>query len=168
MKKESLVKIGYVMKTHGLKGEVTLNLSAGSPELFAQSVLMIEQNDGLVPYFIQDISYNGGKAFLKLEDVDTFEKATQLKGCSIFIEKSNRPKLKRGEYYDDELDGFEVTDKTHGTLGPVNQIISQGLSRLLDVGEKGILIPMNGPFIKSISKTKKRIEVELPEGFLEI
>jgi len=30
------------------------------------------------------------------------------------------------------------------------------------------MIPVNGPFIKSISKAKKKIQVELPEGFLEI
>lgn len=168
MKKESLVKIGYVMKTHGLKGEVTLNLSAGAPELAVQDVLMMEKNGGLVPYFIEAISYNGGKAFLKLEDVHTFEQASLLRGCSLFIEKSKRPKLNRGEFYDDELDGFEVVDKIHGSLGRVTQILSQGLSRLLEVGEKNVLIPMNGPFIKSISKTKKKIDVELPEGFLEI
>ena len=156
------------MKTHGLKGEVTLNLSPDSPELAVQDVLMIEQNGGLVPYFIQEISANGSKVFLKLEDVNTFELASLIKGCSIFIEKSKRPKLKRGEFYDDELTGFEVWDKTHGNLGQTTQIISQGLSRLLEVGEKGLLIPINGPFIKSISKTKKKIEVELPEGFLDI
>jgi 16S rRNA processing protein RimM len=187
MKKESFVKIGYVMKTHGLKGEVTLNLSPESPELASQDLLMIESNGGMVPYFIQGISYKGDKAYLKLEDVNTFEKASELKGCSIYFEKSKRPKLKRGEYYDDELIGFEVVDKTNGSLGEVVQISSQGLSRLMEIkpigswgheprpegheprlGEKVVLIPMNGPFIKSISKTKKKIEVELPEGFLEI
>jgi 16S rRNA processing protein RimM len=168
MKKESLVKIGYVMKTHGLKGEVTLNLAPDAPELSVKDVLMVDQNGGHVPFFVQQISINGNKVFLKLEDVNTFEQASQLKGCSIFIEKSKRPKLKRGEFYDDELDGFEVVDKTHGSLGSVTKIISQGLSRLLEVGERNLLIPINGPFITSISKTKKKIEVELPEGFLEI
>lgn len=168
MQKDSLVKIAYVMKTHGLKGEVTINLSPDAPELSDQDVLMIEQNGGHVPYFIQRISANGGKLFLKLEDVNSFEQASLLKGCSVFIEKSKRPKLKRGEFYDDELTGFEVLDKTNGPLGQVTQIMSQGLSRLLEVGEKGVLIPITGPFIKSVSKTKREIEVELPEGFLDI
>ena len=156
------------MKTHGLKGEVTLNLSPDAPELTVKDVLMVEQMGGHVPFFVQQISINGNKVFLKLEDVNTFEQASQLKGCSVFIEKSKRPKLKRGEFYDDELDGFEVVDKTHGNLGHVSQIISQGLSRLLEVGDKNLLIPINGPFIISISKTKKKIDVDLPEGFLEI
>ena len=156
------------MKTHGLKGEVTLNLSTEAPEIAVKDVLIIEQKSGLVPYFTESISENGLKAFIKFEGINTIDQSNELKGCSVFIDKSKRPKLKRGEYYDDELTGFSVVDKTHGKLGQVMSIISQGLNRLLEVGEQGLLIPINGPFIKSVSKAKKKIEVELPEGFLDI
>jgi 16S rRNA processing protein RimM len=30
------------------------------------------------------------------------------------------------------------------------------------------MIPVNGPFITSINKSKKKINVALPEGFLDI
>jgi 16S rRNA processing protein RimM len=45
-----------------------------------------------------------------------------------------------------------------------------GPNRLLVVkhADKEILIPMNGPFITSVNKTKKRITVNLPDGFLDI
>jgi 16S rRNA processing protein RimM len=167
MKKDSLIKIGYTMRTHGLKGELTLNLSADAPELSIGDTLMIEQVS-LVPYFIENISGSAAKVFVKFEGVNSIEQATALKGCSIFMEKSKRPKLKRGEFYDDELIGFQVIDTLHGNLGTVNQINTQGLNKLLDIGEKSILIPLNGPFVQSISKAKKQIAVELPEGFLEI
>lgn len=168
MEQESFIKIGYVMKTHGLKGEVTLNLLPDAPEIMAQDVLMVEKKTGMVPYFTESISENGLKAFIKFEGVNSIEQSSQLKGCSVFIDKGKRPKLKRGEYYDDELTGFSVSDKTHGRLGLVTGIISQGLNRLLEVGERGLLIPIKGPFITSVSKSKKKIEVELPEGFLDI
>jgi 16S rRNA processing protein RimM len=168
MQKESLIKIGYTAKTHGLKGELTLNMNDDAPELAIGDVVMIEQGSGLVPQFISALSGHSAKMIVKFEGVDTLEQATALKGCSIFIEKSKRPKLKRGEFYDDELIGFSVYDAAHGLLGKVNQIENQGANKLLDVGEKNVLIPVNGPFITSISKSKKRIEVELPEGFLDI
>jgi 16S rRNA processing protein RimM len=162
------IKIGYVSKTHGLKGEVTFQLSADAPEPEVGQVLMFEKNGAVVPHFVKEISINGAKAFVKLEDVNTFEAAGQLKGNSIYLEKSKRPKLKRGEFYDDELVGFAVHDAEAGKLGIVNRVENQGLNKLLDVGEKNVLIPVNGPFITSISKAKKRIDVELPEGFLDI
>jgi 16S rRNA processing protein RimM len=39
---------------------------------------------------------------------------------------------------------------------------------MINYNEKEVLIPVNGPFILSINKTKKIITVLLPEGFLEI
>lgn len=162
------IKIGYVAKTHGLKGEVTFQLSGDAPEPEVGFVLMFEKNGAMVPHFVKEISINGAKAFVKLEDVNTFEGAEQLKGSSLYLEKSKRPKLKRGEFYDDELVGFTVYDSELGKLGVVNQVENQGLNKLLVVGEKNVLIPVNGPFIQSISKAKKRIDVELPEGFLDI
>ena len=156
------------MKTHGLKGEVTLNLFSDAPRIVVQDVLVLEQNCGLVPYFVEKVSVNGEKVLIKLEGVNNIELSTPLKGCSIFMEKSKRPKLKHGEFYDDEFVGFEVWDKTHGNLGKVTQVINHGRNRLLEAGKDSLLIPVDGPFIKSISKSKKRIEVELPEGFLVI
>ena len=156
------------MKTHGLKGEVTLNLSPDAPQLTTINLFIIELKNGLVPHFVESTVFNGSKAFLKLEGIDSIDAAAELKGCSVFIEKSVRPKLKRGEFYDDELVGFDVQDKEHGELGRVTNIISQGMTKLLEIGERGILIPVNGPFILSISKLKKKIEVDLPEGFLDI
>ena len=155
------------MKTHGLKGEVTLKLNPDAPEISPQDVLMIEFDSGHVPYFVEQISAKNNQAFVKFEDVYSIEQSETLKGRSILIEKSKRPKLERGEYYDDELVGFTVWDSGQN-MGQVIQVINQGPARFLEVGERSVLIPINGPFIKSISKTKKKIEVELPEGFLNI
>jgi 16S rRNA processing protein RimM len=33
---------------------------------------------------------------------------------------------------------------------------------------KEVMIPVNGPFVKSINRTKKTVTVSLPEGFLDI
>lgn len=156
------------MKTHGLKGEVTLNLSLDAPDILAKDVFMIEQSNGLVPYFVETVSFNGLKCLIKFDGVNTIEQSTTLKGCSIFMDKSKRPKLKRGDFYDDELVGFDVSDKQAGSLGKVLRINNQGLNKLMEVGEKEILIPLNSPFIITISKTKKKIEVDLPDGFLDI
>lgn len=160
------VKIGYIVKTHGLKGEVTLNLSQEF-ELSPGDPLFLETQFGLVPYPIERISIKGQKVYLKVSGVDSIEVASELKGSSVFLEKSRRPKLGKGKYYDDELIGFDVWDGKKN-LGSVAQVINQGSLRYLEVGNERMLIPINGPFIKSISKGKKRIEVELPEGFLDL
>jgi 16S rRNA processing protein RimM len=164
-------KIGYVQKTHGLKGEVTLVLEADAPDDFATaSSVFLEVKGRLIPYFIESISVAGDKAIVRFEDVATSEEANKLKGCSLFLPKSARPKSKRGEFYNDEIIGFVVNDAVAGKLGQVIRVENEEVNPLLIVqhGEKEIAIPINAPFITSVNKSVKKIEVELPEGLLNL
>jgi 16S rRNA processing protein RimM len=164
MEINSCFKIGYIAKTHGLKGGVTANFSEAG-EFDSLKSVFIEIKHSLVPYFIESYSDRGEKGFIKFEDVNTFEQAEALKGCSIYLPKTVRPKLKR-----DEVLGFEVEDLHMGILGDVKEIMESGANRLLSIDRSGkeVLIPVNGPFIKSVNKSKKKIQTELPEGFLDL
>jgi 16S rRNA processing protein RimM len=165
---ENYFKLGYISKTHGLKGEVTAVIE--SDVLLEGATLFLDLKGTLVPYVIEKISGTTEKPFIKLEGIQSLEQASILKGSSIYMLKSGRSKLKRGEFYDDEVVGFKVKDKNLGLLGEVIEIQNQGSNRLLSIINKGkeILIPVQGPFITSINKSKKLILVELPNGFLDI
>ncbi len=161
-------KIGYISKTHGLNGEVTAVIEKeieweGLPSIF------LDLKGSLVPFFIEKISGNPLKPVIKFEGIKSIDQASSFKGCSLYASKSIRTKLKRGEFYDDEVIDFKVEDVNLGSLGLVKEIQSQGPNRLLVIihGSKEILIPVNAPFIKSLNKSKKSIQVELPDGFLD-
>ena len=166
---EDCFKVGYVSKTHGLKGEVTAIFDQDF-ELEELTSVFLEFNGSLVPYFIEDFSDRGDKTFLKFEGIDSIKEAELLKGRSVFLSKSIRPKLKRGQFYDDEVVGFSVEDESLGDLGSVNEVESTGLNRLLVIihNQKEILVPIDSPFIKSVNKSQKRIKLQLPEGYLEV
>lgn len=145
-------------------------MSPECPELDEVKSLFIDIRQNLVPFFLDEVSQKGDKAFIKFEDVNSIEKANELKGCSLFLPKSERAKLGRGEFYNDEVVGFEVTDKDVGLIGMVTEIFESGLTRFIMIDKEGkeVMIPINGPFIKSVNKSKKTITVELPEGFLDL
>ena len=159
------------MRPHGLKGEVTISIDVNEPADWEKMKnIFIEKKSQLVPYFIEAISMKGDKAFIKFEDVDTPEYAALLKGGSLYLPKKERPKLSKGEFYNEEVIGFEVADEALGILGKILDVEQAGPNRFLIVNynEKEIMIPVNGPFITSINKSKKKISVSLPEGFLDI
>ncbi len=170
MDRSSHFKIAHVLKTHGLRGEVTIALAHDCPDLQEVKSVFIEINGQMVPHFIQTISLRGTKAFLKLDDISTPEQAASLKGCSLYLPKSARPKLARGEFHPEEVIGFEVFDEEQGVLGPVSGMMETGANRhlLIQYLGKEVMIPLNSPFIKSVNKSKKKIEVSLPEGYLDI
>jgi 16S rRNA processing protein RimM len=164
-------KAGFIMRPHGLKGEVTISLDIDSPADWKELKLIVLEIKGrLLPYFIESVSVNGEKAFLKLEEVDTLEAASALKGCSLYLSKDTRPKLEKGDFYNDEIIGFEVEDETEGILGKVDSIEQAGPNRFLIISynNKEVMIPTQQPLLKSINKSKKKITVSLPEGFLDI
>ena len=169
---DACFKVGFVLKTHGLKGEVTVSLDGynAPDELGTMQSMFLEKNKRLVPFFIESISVRGTKAFVKFEDVNSIEDASKLVGQSIYLQKSERPKARRGEFYDDEVIGFSVTDQEVGPLGNIVEIIQAGLNKLLvlDYSGKEILIPVNSPFIVQVNKSKKTLTVNLPDGFLDI
>ena len=171
MTTDTCYKIGYILKPHGLKGQVTISLDPEAPEDFSPiKTLFVQNNERLLPFFIETISMKGNKAFLKLEEVNTPEEAQAISKSPIYLPKTQRPKSARGEFYDDEVIGFEVEDTTLGLLGTIVTVLSAGPNKLLSVdhNQKEVLIPLNSPFIEGVNKSRKKITVTLPDGFLDI
>ena len=163
-------KIGYILKAHGLKGAVTISIDADAPDFSSLQSVFVEQTNRLIPFFIETISVNGDKAFVKFEDVDTPEGASRISKSAVYLPKSERPKSGRGNFYDDEIIGFEIHESELGFIGKVEAVTQAGPNKLiaLNHNDKEILIPVNSPFITSINKSKKKISVTLPEGYLDI
>lgn len=172
MDTDSCYKIGWIVRPHGLKGEVTLSLEDDAPaDLAALDAVFLEQNNQLVPYFIEAVSAQGAKAYVKFEDVDTIDDASRISKQSVYIEKSKRPASASNDVYGEEIVGFAVSDEQAGQLGSITQIVQAGPNRLLEVttpAGKEILIPVNGPFIIDVNDAERLVKVNLPDGFLEI
>ena len=121
------------IQTPWAEGEVTVTLDDDAPESSSIQSVFIEQNKRLVPYFIQAISAQGKKAFVKFEDIDSVETARKISKQSVYVQKSMRPKSGRGEFYDDEVIDFEVHDEEKGLLGKIREVMQAGPNRLLVV-----------------------------------
>ncbi len=169
MATEGYFKVGYVIKTHGLKGEVTIAFDSSSTLPEGHKALFILYGDQYVPHFIQNYSPRGQKAFIKFEDISTVEDAERITGCGVFLPKKSRPKPVKGAFYGDEVIGFQVRDNAGSVIGVVAEV-SEGPNPQLIVHhhDKEVLIPLNGPFIQLVQKSKKEITVDLPEGLLDI
>jgi 16S rRNA processing protein RimM len=166
--------IGRIIKTHGLKGEVTVAVNAlHQNDLTSTEVVFMQTGNQYVPYFIDSLIMKGHKAYVKFEGVNHIEDANSIVNSAnseIFLPKSVRPKLKKGEFYDDEVIGFTVEDVSAGKLGSISEVVQSGRQRLLSLTfhNKELLIPVDGPFIKNVDKQKRVMSVLLPEGFLEL
>ena len=168
---DSCYQLGYVIKPHGLKGDISIYIDADEPQVYKnlESVL-IQQDSQLVPFFISKIKVSGQKAILSLEDSNDIETAQLLKGSALYLPLSALPELKDDQFYFHEIIGFIVEDENLGEIGPVTTVYDAGPQDLLAIEHMGkeVLVPINDETVKRLDKNKKQIFVKIPDGLLDI
>lgn len=167
-------QLGYIVKTHGLKGEVQIYLDVDAPSDYRnlESVFVL-QGQQLVPFFIESMSnLNGAKAIVGFEDVDTFEAAQALKGSELYLSLDSLPQLSGNEFYLHEIIGFDLKDVTTDMIvGKIGYVIESGPQLLFSVlaeGEKEILIPYTESLLVSLDRSTMTISLNVPEGLIDI
>jgi 16S rRNA processing protein RimM len=106
---------------------------------------------------------------LKFEGVDSIEDAERLKSAEIQIPAEDRTKLEDGSVYvSDLLECSVIVDGRE--IGKVANVdFGAGEAPLLVIkGDKEYLIPFVEAFVKEQDLKGKRIEMQLPEGMLEL
>lgn len=164
-------QLGYVIKKHGLSGEVNIILDVDNPQEYkGLESVFVEINEKLVPFFIGSISLRGNKATVRFEDVDTADQADELRGKKLFLPLSLLPDLGEGQFYYHQIIGYRVVDKNSGEIGVVKDIYASPNQDLLAVDQAGkeILIPVIDDIITGVDHNQNELRVNLPEGLLDI
>jgi len=165
---DNLIKIGQIMGTYKLKGEVKLvTLIDEYDALIGEKVLLTNEKTGKERVLeIEAIKpINAKRLSFKFKGVDFINDAQELNLMSIFVRRDILG-LSDDEYFISDLVGLKVIDEKRGTIGVVEGILETGAHDILVVknGGKETLIPANEPFLKEIDFEEKIIYVELIEG----
>ena len=96
MKTEDCFRIGSILKTRGLKGELQAYIDFADPEKLEFDALFLEVHGKLVPYFVESFKMpQKNTAFIYLEDIDHIDKATPLVKKDLFLPNKLKPKKKK-------------------------------------------------------------------------
>lgn len=172
MRKEDCFYLGKVAKKFSFKGEVLIYLDTDEPEMYEDlESVFVEFNKNLVPFFIENSQLHKGD-FLKVrfEDVDNEEEADKLIGCEIYLPLTMLPKLEGNKFYYHEVIGFDVIDTRLGNIGKIVAINDSAAQPLFEIDKDGIeiLVPMIDDFIIEVSREKKTIFLNTPEGLVDL
>jgi 16S rRNA processing protein RimM len=171
MEKEDCFRVGSILKTKGLKGELNVYVDFEGLENIKLDAIFVEVAGKLVPYFVRSMKYLQKKAaYLVLEDVDTIEKASALARKDIFLPNKLKPKKKKQEFTLFDLEGFTVVDVNEGELGVITAVHEYPRQFIAAVNfkNKEVLFPLHEEIIKGIDVVKEIVTVDLPEGLLDI
>lgn len=171
MDKNQCFYFGYISKAVGLKGDVTFQLDVDSPQSYKNlESVFLEINKGLIPFFIKYISFKNTTAHVSLDGIDSQEKAKEIVGSSLYLPLNLLPSLDEKQFYFHEVIGFQVKDLHHGDIGIVNTILEYPQQAIFEIkqGNTEILIPAKEEFIVKIDRQNKCIEINAPEGLIEL
>jgi 16S rRNA processing protein RimM len=163
--------LGKIIKPNGYKGKVNAYLDTDEPGFYADVKMLYLSINGMpVPYFVEDIHIINNKAVITFQDINSIEKAEILSQIEIYLPMSDLPPLSGKQFYYHEVKGFKVTDKNHGILGEISQVLEYPNQAVFQIfkNEKEILIPINSEIILQVDRQKKEIHIEAPEGLIEI
>ena len=167
------LKVGKIVNTHSLKGEVKVISSTDfEEERFKKgSKLLITRGNQLIREVVVQ-SYRNHKNFLlvKFEGIDSVEEAEKLKNLQIKIDSDEVVELEENEFYFHQIIGCEVFDENDKNLGEIIDILTPGANDVWVIkGENGkeILIPYIEDVVKKIDITSKKVNIEVMEGLID-
>jgi 16S rRNA processing protein RimM len=166
---DSCFKLGQIIKAHGLKGEVLINLEVNNPEDYQDlESVFLEINQKLVPFFIEDFNIKANRAIIKFEDIDSFDAIKSILNANVFVPLEDL--VETDEVNFNLLIGCKVQDKNKGELGVIREVYEVPGQDLLsmDYMEKEVLIPVNEHIILKVDHKKKILYVDLPEGLVDL
>ena len=163
--------IGYITKTRGLKGEMQLYFEFEDYAELELDVLFVEISKKLVPYFVDSVKiHNNSTAYLNLEDVDHVDKAHPLIRKKVYLPLDKMPERDPDDFRYSDFVGYLVVDEQEGEIGEIIAVqeLPQQFMAVVDFDGKELLFPLNEELILGIDDEEQVLEVELPEGLIDL
>lgn len=171
MSTEQELQIGKVVKSHGIKGEVVVEVTTDEPEIrFALGEILKGKQAGKEHSLTIDAARaHQGRLLIKFAEVKDRNTADSLRGTRFFAAPLETEEDDEG-FYDHELEGLhiihdgedigEVTGVMHGPAGEILEVkLTSG---------KEALIPFVHAIVPEVDLEEGTATITPPEGLLDL
>jgi 16S rRNA processing protein RimM len=118
---------------------------------------------------------HGGRLLVRLDGVDDRDAADALRGSLFVVDSDDLPPIDEPDtYYDHQLEGLHVRTATGQDVGVVAEVLHTAGGELLavrrsDGGEtREVLVPFVNAIVTSVSLDDRMVEIDPPEGLLDL
>jgi len=167
---DPLLRVGRVVKTQGIKGEV--RVSSPGKEALAQSrgkTVYLEDPEGNRKAFtVESTRPLRELTVLAFREIKSIEEAQKLIGCSVYAGKENLAPLPPDEFYWYQLQGLRVEAEDGRFIGILEEVFPTGSNDVFVVRKEGkeILIPATDEVVARVSLQEKVMIIHPVEGLL--
>lgn len=167
---ESWIRLGRVVRAHGIKGGLSVKLDNPLSTTIKRSLkIRLEMPSSKVSEH-NVVAFQAGR-ILYVEDICDRNSAEAMQKAQVLIKREDLPKLEEGWDYLGDLIGFEVFDRQKNLLGVVEGFSDNTAQTLVVVrllNKKEGLIPFVNEIVVDVDHDSSSIHVDLPDGLLDI
>jgi len=166
---ESLLEVGQIVNTYGIKGFVKVNPLVDNNNQFKSfKTLYIQQKNNLKELHIEEVKFSKNQVLLKFKGINIIEQAEELRNYYLQAKREDI-KLEKGAYFIVDLIGLEVYTEEGELLGILKEVLQPGANDVYVVEDKAkneILLPVIPEVVKQVDIEGKKIVVKLLEGLI--
>lgn len=167
---ESLMEIGQIVNTYGIKGFVKVVPFTDNINRFEDlKTVYVETKKGLENFEIEEVKYSKNTVLLKLKGIDDINIAEKYRNCYLKISRENAVKLPEDTYFIIDLLDIKVYTDEDIYLGNIIDVYPTGSNDIYVVkNEEGkqVLLPAIGEVIKTVDIQNKKMVVHLLDGLI--
>jgi 16S rRNA processing protein RimM len=165
---EQYLKIGTILSTHGLKGEVKVFPTTDDPQRFKKlKKVILDTGKEQLNLEVQSVKFFKNLVILKFKEFDNINDVEKYKNADLLVTRDNAVKLKPGEYFIADLIGLQGVSDEGEDLGELTDVIQTGANDVYvftKLGESDLLVPKIPDCVKEIDLEKGTVLVHLLPG----
>jgi 16S rRNA processing protein RimM len=165
--------VGRVLRPHGVRGEVRVQVLTDFPERLSQHAAFYlahpDSPEDVQHRAVETMRFHQQVLLLKLEGCDDRNRAEELRDLLVLIPIEDAAPLEEGEYYHFQVIGVEVETASGEELGRVTEVLETGANDVYVVrGPRGeVLIPAIESVVRELDLEANRMVVSPLPGMLE-
>ena len=163
-------KVGKIVKTQGLKGEVRILPSTDDIYRFDFIEIFYLGNDRKTEWEMENVRYKGNLVIMKIKGIDRAEDAERLVGKNIYVSRDDSFELEEGEFFIADMIGIDVYTVSGERVGVLKEVLQYAANDVYVIKSdegKEYLIPAVMKFVPEIDIEARKMIIDPIKGMLE-
>lgn len=160
-----LYKVGRIVNTQGLKGEIRIFPSTDYKEQFEDFETLYIKSEK-IKVEIEKIRYKGELIIAKFKGLNNINDVEKYKNEEVFIDRDELEDV----VFNEDMIGMKVICEINGELGVLNDVLVNPTQDVYVINSerfgKEILIPVVDEFVLEVNFETEEITVRLIEGMI--
>jgi 16S rRNA processing protein RimM len=173
-----MATVGRVIRPHGNRGQVVVasETDFGDERFQAGSTLHMLSGDRIESVVVSASREHQGRWVVGFEGVESIDAAETLRGRDLRVPGDALHELEAGRFYVHDLIGCQVRTADGTIVGTIERVdVNAGIPLLVVVGHQGadaaadeVLVPFSDAICRRIDVEGRTIEIDPPEGLIDL